>query len=85
MATNDERKPPPSDAKNCLLALCWSFLSLLALTAIGAAIGAYVYLPGPLDGWFYFHLILFGSGGLLIGVPVSIVVLALLLRKQGDK
>jgi hypothetical protein len=58
-----------------MLASCgWALLIETAFTMAGAGIGAIVYLPGPLDGWFFFSMIVFGSGGAILGLFVNLVV-----------
>ena len=63
-----------------LSSIFWGVLIEAAFTLFGAAIGAFVYLPGPLDGWFIFSMMLFGGGGAFLGLFANTVML--LIRSQ---
>lgn len=80
MSTDNERRST-ARWESCILALCWGLVIELVLAIIGAAIGGFVYLPGPLDGWFYFYMMIFGTGGLLLGIPISLAVLIYFFRR----
>ncbi len=53
----------------------WALLIQAVFTMAGAGLGAMVYLPGPLDGWFFFSMMLFGAGGAFLGSFVNTVVI----------
>ncbi len=44
-------------------------------TMAGAGLGAIVYLPGPLDGWFFFSMMAYGAAGAFLGLFVNTVVI----------
>lgn len=53
----------------------WVLLIEIGFIVAGAGLGAAVYLPGPLDGWLVFSMMLFGAGGALLGLFVNCIVL----------
>jgi hypothetical protein len=63
-------------------ALCGALLTETVMIDIGGIIGAMVYLPGPIDGWFYFSMIFFGGAAAILGAPVSVVVALLTYRRS---
>jgi len=46
-----------------------------AFMMAGAGLGAVIYLPGPLDGWFVFSMLLFGAGGSILGLFINLAML----------
>lgn len=58
----------------------WALLIEAVCTMAAAALGAIVYLPGPLDGWFFFSMIVFGAGGAILGLIVNLVFVVLFAR-----
>jgi hypothetical protein len=59
-----------------VVASCGRALLIEAVfTMAGAGFGAIVYLPRPLDGWFFFSMIVFGAGGALLGLVANTVIL----------
>lgn len=59
----------------------WSVMLEAAFTLVGAALGAFVYRPGALDGWFYLSMMLFGAGGALLGLFVNLVLALVWVRE----
>jgi hypothetical protein len=58
----------------------WVLRIEAARTMAGTVLGAIVYLPGPLDGWFFFSMMVFGAGGALLGLFVNAVFVVLFVR-----
>jgi hypothetical protein len=65
------------------MAVCWGVLTEVVITLAGIAVGAFVYLPGPIDGWFYFSTMLFGMLAVFLGIPFSIGMAAWQWPRQG--
>lgn len=64
-----------------IVATCgWVLLIEAFCTMAGTVLGAIVYLPGPLDGWFFFSMMVFGAGGASLGLLVNLVFVALFTR-----
>jgi hypothetical protein len=57
-----------------LRALLWGLGTEAGIVAAGALVGMVVYLPGPIDGWFYFSLMFFGFWAGVLGAPIGLVV-----------
>ena len=53
----------------------WALLIESGFTMTGAGLGAFVYLPGPLDGWLFLSMMVYGVGGAFSGLFVNCVVL----------
>lgn len=69
--------------KDPFLATCgWTLLIEAAFTMAGVGLGAIVYLPGPLDGWFFFSMMVFGASGALLGLFVNLVFVVLFARRS---
>jgi hypothetical protein len=67
--------------KNPTIVRCgWALLIEAACTMVGAGLGAIVYLPGPMDGWFFFSMMIVGAGGALLGTFVNLVFFVLFAR-----
>jgi hypothetical protein len=57
----------------------------LGLLVVGGIVGVIVYLPGPIDGWFYFSILFFSGLAAALGFPVAIIFsLCHFLRKQSN-
>jgi O-antigen/teichoic acid export membrane protein len=61
-----------------------TFVEIL-LAVIGGVVGAAVYLPGPIDGWFYFSIFAFSAIFACLGSPLAIVAGVRDFRKHKAK
>src|SRR5579871_5898388 len=67
--------------RNPNVATCgWVLLIEAGCTMVGTGLGAIVYLPGPLDGWLFFSMMVFGAGGALLGLFLNAVFVMLFVR-----
>jgi hypothetical protein len=68
--------------------LAGSFAVLLLvevlLAIIGGGVGVAIYLPGPIDGWFYFSIFVFAAVFVCLGSPLAIIASVRDFRKHSN-
>ena len=46
----------------------------LVLLMMGGLVGILVYIPGPIDGWFFFRITAFSALFACLGFPLAVIV-----------
>lgn len=76
MPATDDLNPMGTRERG-LASIWWLLLTEALCGLVGVTVGLFVYLPGPLVGWLIFSMLVLGTGGLLLGMPVGLAVLAI--------